>query len=259
MSTSDPILYPLPGDGPEGRRQEAARARAELAQTLDELAARVDARRLVRPRRVAPVVAGAAAAIGTLVGLRRRPGLAGLAAAAAAVAGFVGARRLTRSARPRPVPTPALVEHAGPERDVVDLLLSEHRQIDALFAAALAAPDRQRLDTFANLVEFLRRHEHGEQEVVRPVVTEVGGEAVAAARLAEEAAADRTLASLISRGVTDDGYPAGLARLRDQVRAHAAHEEAEEFPLLRSRVPAERLQQLAGQLRSAHAGEPWTR
>ena len=68
------------------------------------------------------------------------------------------------------------------------------------------------------------------------------------ARVEEENAADRILASLISLGVEDQNFEAGLARLRQMVADHAEHEETEEFPVLRERIPAARRRQLAGEV-----------
>ena len=62
--------------------------------------------------------------------------------------------------------------------------------------------------------------------------------------------------SLIRRGVDNPRFAADFDELRDQVRAHAAHEEAIEFPLLRELVPGDRLLTMANQVQAAQA-EPW--
>ena len=47
MTTSDPVLYPLPQTQAESVRQDAARMRVELAETVEALAARFNVRRQV--------------------------------------------------------------------------------------------------------------------------------------------------------------------------------------------------------------------
>ncbi|HEY9481775.1 MAG TPA: DUF3618 domain-containing protein, partial [Micromonosporaceae bacterium] len=47
MTTSDPVLYPLPQTDAETIRQDAARARLDLADTVEALAARLNVRRRV--------------------------------------------------------------------------------------------------------------------------------------------------------------------------------------------------------------------
>ena len=61
---------------------------------------------------------------------------------------------------------------------------------------------------------------------------------------------------MISRGTDDRHFGRDLATLRALVEAHAAREEADEFPLLRAHLPVEQRQRMANQVRAAQA-EPW--
>ena len=118
----------------------------------------------------------------------------------------------------------------------MDVLLDQHREIIAAFDRVRNAAARQdRIEAFAALVQLLRHHERVEQRVVHPELAAFTDE-VARARVEEENAADRMLASLISLGVDDQNFDAGLARLQQMVADHAEHEEAEEFPVLRERI-----------------------
>ena len=266
MSTSDPVLYPEPAGTTEALRQEAARARADVAQTMELLADRMTPSRVLRPLVSAPVVAGVVTGIGVWVVmlrsrvLREIAWVGGLTAAAVA---FAGARRVAAPSTPPPL---APAARTG-RNDVVDLLLDQHRQIVAAFDAVnAAAPGQDRLETFASLVELLRHHERAEQHVVHPVMASLADQTdqtdqndqndqtnhanqandVAQARVEEEEAADRMLASLVSMGVDDPNFEPGLARLQQMVADHAAHEETQEFPILRERISPARLRQLAG-------------
>ena len=248
MSTSDPVLYPAVAGSTEALRQEAVRDRLDLSRTLGLLVGRLRQRPTIGPRIVVPVAAGFVCGLGVwaLMALHRRlRPLASIGGLGAAAAGFAAARRVMT---PRPVIP--IVEFFG-GNDVVDLLRAQHREILSSFAMVREASGRDRTEVFAALVEQLLQHERAEQAAVHPVLRAVTGEPgeVAEARVQEEKAADRALASLISKGVSDPGFDAGLAALEQMVRDHAEHEESREFPLLRQFVPADELRRMAGQVR----------
>jgi Hemerythrin HHE cation binding domain len=144
--------------------------------------------------------------------------------------------------------------HTEDMRDIGDVLTAQHRHLDNLFARVENAdkPVTKR-ETFASLVDFMNRHERAEQEIVHPVLREIGPEGVDmwTRRMNEEDVADRALASLIAQDVEHPNFTNGLANLRSMVRAHARHEEDEEFPLLRAHVPGSRLRRMATRIRVA--------
>ncbi len=294
MTTSDPVLYPLPQTEVESIRQDAARARLDLADTVEALAARLDVRRQVfrkirsASRRAGPAWAAGAGAASVVIlarlaplGLRptrRRRWAAGGVATAVGVLTYVAIDRRrepepasatgpstvvaieSASSRPCPAPSvgpgPLAPNPAG--RDIVDVLRDQHRQIDGMFAWVRSTEGAAQREAFATLVEFLHRHERAEQEIVHPVLAAVDGAAarVVADRLDEEGKDDLSIASLIRRGVHNSRFAADFDELRDQVRAHAAHEEAIEFPLLRALVPGDRLLTMANEVQAAQV-EPW--
>ncbi|HZD97204.1 MAG TPA: DUF3618 domain-containing protein, partial [Micromonosporaceae bacterium] len=141
MTTSDPVLYPIPQTQAESIRQDAARARLDLAETIEALAARLNVRRqIVRKissagRRTAPAWAvGAGAASVAIVAGLVRPGaritdrLPWAAGGVAAVTGAVayvavdrrtGPNRQSRRGRRAEViasASPAVVTAAAPRR-----------------------------------------------------------------------------------------------------------------------------------------------
>jgi len=249
MTVSDPILYPIPGDGPEALRQDAARTRADLVETVQALSTRG---RILGAR--AGTVAGLASAVTGLLLVRRHRALGWIAVAAGlATGGYFVARRGPSIVDVPGQPVETELPPAPDGGDIIDTLLDQHRQARALFADASAADGQDKVEAFATLVEFLARHEHAEQELVHPLLSEIDADG-AEARLHEETTADRAVASLISRGVAAPGFDAGLVELERMVTEHASREETEEFPLLRARVPADRLQRLATQFRSRTAG-----
>jgi uncharacterized protein len=152
-------------------------------------------------------------------------------------------------------PGSAATESAPAEdrfEDVVDLLTAQHERIKAMFGEVADATDARRQQVFEELIAMLRQHESGEQQVVHPVLRDLGGDesGVALARLDEEQMADRVVAELVALGTGDDGFDAKFDELRAAVLAHAAREERAEFPVLRRRLTSEQLHQMAGELRA---------
>jgi hemerythrin superfamily protein len=144
-----------------------------------------------------------------------------------------------------------------PDEDVIDLLCRQHEEIRGLFADLEQAPDDRREELFHRLVRLLSVHETAEQELVHPAIRELaGGEEVVDARVAEEHRATELLATMTDIGPAAEGFDTLLAQLRDDVLAHARHEESAEFPLLREQGDRERLVKLAGAVRAAERVAP---
>lgn len=143
------------------------------------------------------------------------------------------------------------------KQDVVELLVEQHRLIRALFDEVQNATDADRKQAFHRLVRLLAVHETAEEEVVHPVVRDAaGGAAVVEARVAEERRAKELLSTLDSIGPDAEGFDTLLVQLRDDVLAHAEHEERAEFPLLRANCDADRLRSMALAVRAAEAIAP---
>jgi hypothetical protein len=82
--------------------------------------------------------------------------------------------------------------------------------------------------------------------LVHPEVRQqAGGRPVVEDTLAEEHRAKELLSTLDKMGPDAEGFDDHLVKLRDDVEAHAAHEEREEFPLLRKTHAPTRLQAMA--------------
>ena len=137
--------------------------------------------------------------------------------------------------------------------DVVDILVAQHDQMKDLMDRTAAAPAGEgKRQLFGDLVDLLKTHERGEQDVVHPVTrTNVsGGDATADARLGEEERADRLIAEAEAAELSPDSgeFDAWFERLRHAVLDHAEHEEREEFPKLRREVAPARLRTMAEEL-----------
>lgn len=133
------------------------------------------------------------------------------------------------------------------DRDIVDRLTDDHAEIRALLADIDTTPAAQRGDLFRHIVSELARHEAAEEAVVHSVTRDEvpGGDAVAQAVLEEEDQAEHLMAEMERMDPESQEFLVKFRSLRDDVLAHAEHEEAEEFPLLRTHLDAERRGQMA--------------
>lgn len=133
------------------------------------------------------------------------------------------------------------------EQDIVDRLTDDHNDIRALFGQLDTTPADQRGDLFQHIVSELARHEAAEEAVVHSATRDdvPGGEQIANAVLEEENQAEQLMAEMEQMDSTSEDFLIRFRRLRDDVLAHAEHEEAEEFPLLREHLHADRRAQMA--------------
>jgi hemerythrin superfamily protein len=144
------------------------------------------------------------------------------------------------------------------EPDVVDLLLAQHTEIEALFDEVLTALGEHKRERFQDLVRLLAVHEAAEEELIHPrirVEVDAAGPVVDQ-RLHEEQAAKRELARLYDLGTDHADFDRGLTALAKDVLTHAAREEQDEFPYLRGALSTEELGRLAGALRAAQSLAP---
>lgn len=138
------------------------------------------------------------------------------------------------------------------EGDVVDVLLDQHEQIRRSLDEVAAAGAEAKAVAFLELETLLYVHETGEQQVVHPVMRGITGESdVVDARIREEEIADGLLGKLRDLDVNGKDFNETFMNLRTAVLAHADAEEHEEFPRLRTAVPANQLLSMADQLRAS--------
>jgi hypothetical protein len=135
-----------------------------------------------------------------------------------------------------------------PAGNVVSVLLEQHAKIRELFAETTAAQGEARRRAFDELRELLAVHEAGEEVVVRPVTKEHSGGSVADDRNAEEEQAAAALAELEKLVADSPEFAERLAALEHDVSEHADAEERFEFPVILSRVEADRQLRMGSRL-----------
>jgi hemerythrin superfamily protein len=149
-----------------------------------------------------------------------------------------------------------LVTTEARQQDVVDLLLSQHNEVKALFVEVKMGQGKAKQEAFQRLVRLLAVHESAEEQVVHPAARTYAGDSVVDARLREESDAKHVLSELYDLGVDNPGFDTRFAEFEQAVLAHATHEEREEFPDLRASTEPDKLRRMAGAVRAAEAVSP---
>lgn len=145
----------------------------------------------------------------------------------------------------------------APPDGIVTYLLEDHRSAKQRLAEFTSSKPEDRSELFSALAEELARHEVAEELVVYPELRKLpGGEALADARIAEQAEAERRLARMER---LDRAYPefmSEFSQLRAEVLAHAQSEEEEVFPLLNAQLGGARLVELGREYLKAKRRAP---
>jgi Hemerythrin HHE cation binding domain len=145
----------------------------------------------------------------------------------------------------------------APTDDIVFVITQDHTALrQRLSEFETASPDT-RAELFWKLTDQLVRHEVGEQVIVYPALKELpGGKEVADARIAEEAEAEKLLASMEAMDPESEEFLTACAKLRESVLDHADAEEAEVLPLFLNHEDAGRLVYLAQKFKGAKLAAP---
>ena len=144
-------------------------------------------------------------------------------------------------------------------RDVVEFLKAQHNLIKDSFDEVFHASDtKAREKAFVDLRQLLAVHETAEEMVVHPRARHEleGGDAIVDARLHEEHEAKKQLQKLECMDLGSPEFIDALKNFRDDVVAHAEHEETEEFIGLQRELGADDLNRMEGAVRAAEAIAP---
>lgn len=143
--------------------------------------------------------------------------------------------------------------------NAVDLLASDHREVENLFSQYESATDADSKTEIAHQVV----HDlavHGEIEELRfyPRLREVldDGDRLADEAIEEHLAVKETLNAIDSMTADDGGFDDRMRELMGQVRHHVEEEERELFPGIRQALSDEDLRELGQRLHRARSMVP---
>ena len=138
--------------------------------------------------------------------------------------------------------------------DVIQLLTTDHRQVEHLFDKLNNGGDREAL--VAELVAELTLHAEVEEQVVYPAIRSAipGGEEKVKEGLQEHAEAKELIARLESLAVDDPAFDTTLMKLQEAVQHHVEEEEGEIFPPFQERSSDGERARLAAEVERMKAG-----
>jgi hemerythrin superfamily protein len=141
----------------------------------------------------------------------------------------------------------------GPAQDALELIRSDHREVDALFATALGddTPAAQRRSAIAKIVQALTVHAEMEEALFYPALRKAGGkdERDSVLEAAEEHGVVKDLIAKIEASAgRDETMNAKVTVLKELVHHHVQEEESEIFDEARRALGKEKLEALGAQM-----------
>jgi hemerythrin superfamily protein len=144
------------------------------------------------------------------------------------------------------------------EKDVVDLIMADHREVESLFERMKSDPS-QRPMLVPVMTTLLVAHSRAEEAEVYPVARDEAGIADDVAHSQQEhAEAEALLEQLKTLDHDSEKFHEVLDELIDAVTHHVEEEESSVLPGMRSNLSESRLQELAEAFvdaRAEHMGE----
>jgi hemerythrin superfamily protein len=150
----------------------------------------------------------------------------------------------------------------GAKPDAIEVITSDHREVEQLFTLLQAAtkPDDTdlRRDLGERIVRALSVHAEAEEQVLYPAVRRYvdDGDDLADHSTQEHQELKDQLAKLDGMSPDDPGFLPGFAEAQDTVAHHVRDEEAELLPQLRDSLRGEDLYGLGEALLKAKAAAP---
>jgi hemerythrin-like domain-containing protein len=165
-----------------------------------------------------------------------------------------------------PVPEPRIPAEATGEPladdapDVVDVLVADHRAVEAIFAE-LEQPGgnpQRRRDLTQVVIAELVRHSGAEEQHLYPATRHYlpDGDRVAEHEIAEHAQAEEVMNQLMKLDAGADTFNHLLTKLISDIRHHIAEEERELFTRLRDACDRPTLVELGSKVLAAEQGAP---
>lgn len=140
------------------------------------------------------------------------------------------------------------------ERDVIDVLTSDHRDVTALIGEIRTITDPMiRRDLTDTAISELVRHAVAEEMYVYPAMKKhlPDGDKAVEHDIEEHKELEGAMKKLEGADVNSAEFEAALRELETLLADHVQDEESEQFPELRRRIPRDELVELAGKVETA--------
>jgi len=145
--------------------------------------------------------------------------------------------------------------------NAIDLLKSQHREVEKLFAALEKAKDaREKQNLFGELADSLAGHATIEEHQFYPAVRAKRTEDILLESLEEHLGIKRVLSDLLKIDAKDKTFEAKVKVLKEQVEHHVGEEEKELFPKVKKVLDKEELEAVGEKMKAEfdklEAGRP---
>jgi hemerythrin superfamily protein len=131
----------------------------------------------------------------------------------------------------------------------IDLLESQHREVEKLFTQLEKAKDaKKRTQLFEEVADKLAIHAAIEEHHFYPAVKAKRTEDILLESLEEHLGIKRVLADLLKTDADDDTFDAKIKVLQEQVEHHVGEEESDLFPKVKKLLSAAELDTLEQQM-----------
>ena len=135
--------------------------------------------------------------------------------------------------------------------DVINLLETDHREVEDLFAKAESTTGAAKQQVVTKIASELTLHAQVEEEIVYPAMRDAGLDDLVGEAEREHGKVKQLVAQLETLdGSTDEADPI-LAELKADVQHHVEEEESEGFPKFRAAVDQAQLDALGAQVQEA--------
>ena len=139
--------------------------------------------------------------------------------------------------------------------NAVDLLLSQHREVEKLFSKIESAKSAdKKAELFDEIADSLAIHATIEEHHFYPAVRQNRTEDILLESLEEHLSIKRVLADLLDVSTDDETFDAKMKVLKEQVEHHVEEEEGDLFPKVRKLLDEDELEAI-GQAMSAEQAE----
>ena len=137
-----------------------------------------------------------------------------------------------------------MASDTGEDRDLIEHLTSEHRQVEQMWAElqeahATGGPTQEELGR--QIVKALSQHDALELQLLYPALARAGREELAEHAKEEHAEVRRLLNEVDGKDPVDEAVFTKLAEILTNVDAHVAEEEGTMFPYLRANLSSQEL------------------
>jgi hemerythrin superfamily protein len=134
--------------------------------------------------------------------------------------------------------------------DAIELLTTQHRQMEGALERALAAEGQERRARFQQAADVLMSHVLIEERLFYPAVKGRRTEDILLESLEEHLSIKRLVADLVELAVADEHFEAKLHVLKEQTEHHHKEEEEHLFPKAKKLLANEELAELGKQMQA---------